>query len=122
MREIIRLTPVFKEMVWGGNKLREHFGYPIPGDDTGEAWVVSAHQEGDCLIAEGTFAGKTLSWLWDNHRELFGNAKGKEFPLLVKFIDAREDLSIQVHPDDAYAQVHENGARGKTECWYILDF
>lgn len=121
MREIIRLTPVFKEMVWGGNKLRKHFGYPIPGDDTGEAWVVSAHQEGDCLIAEGTFAGKTLSWLWDNHRELFGNAKGKEFPLLVKFIDAREDLSIQVHPDDAYAQVHENGARGKTECWYILD-
>ncbi|MCI8660531.1 MAG: mannose-6-phosphate isomerase, class I [Lachnospiraceae bacterium] len=121
MREIIKLTPVFKEMIWGGNKLRENLGYDILGDNIGEAWVVSAHDQGDCLIAEGRFAGKTLSWLWDNHRELFGNAKEKEFPLLVKFIDAREDLSIQVHPDDAYAQVHENGARGKTECWYIMD-
>lgn len=121
MREIIKLEPVFKQMVWGGSKLRENFGYEIPGEDTGEAWVVSAHPQGDCRIAEGSFAGKTLSWLWENHRELFGNAEGKEFPLLVKFIDAREDLSIQVHPDDAYAQMHENGARGKTECWYILD-
>lgn len=121
MREIIRLEPVFKEMVWGGNRMREYFGYEIPGEDTGEAWVVSAHPQGDCRISGGSFAGKSLSWLWKNHRELFGNTEGEEFPLLVKFIDAREDLSIQVHPDDAYAKTHENGARGKTECWYILD-
>lgn len=120
-KEMIRLEPVFKEMVWGGNKMRDYFGYEIPGDDTGEAWVVSAHPQGDCLVSEGRFAGKTLSWLWENHRELFGNVDGEEFPLLVKFIDAKEDLSIQVHPDDAYAKTHENGARGKTECWYILD-
>lgn len=69
----------------------------------------------------GHVCGKSLSWLWKNHRELFGNIEGEEFPLLVKFIDAKEDLSIQVHPDDTYAEVHENGARGKTECWYILD-
>ena len=120
-REIIKLKPVFKEMVWGGSRMRDYFGYEIPGEDTGEAWVVSAHPQGDCQIAEGSFAGKTLSWLWREHRELFGNAEGDEFPLLVKFIDAREDLSIQVHPDDEYARAHENGARGKTECWYILD-
>ncbi len=121
MREIIRLEPVFKQMVWGGAGLRDHFGYELPGEDTGEAWVASAHPQGDCRIAEGRFAGKTLSWLWKEHRELFGGAKGEEFPLLVKFIDAKEDLSIQVHPDDAYARVHADGARGKYECWYILD-
>lgn len=121
MREIISLEPVFKEMVWGGKKLQEYFQYEIPGDHTGEAWVVSAHPQGDCRIEEGSFSGHALSWLWDNHRELFGNLEGKEFPLLVKFIDAKTDLSIQVHPDDAYAGAHENGARGKTECWYILD-
>ncbi len=121
MREMIRLEPVFKQMVWGGNRLRDYFGYEIPGEDTGEAWVISAHPQGDCRVSEGSFEGKSLSWLWENHRELFGNMEGEEFPLLVKFIDAREDLSIQVHPDDAYAKSHENGARGKTECWYILD-
>ncbi len=121
MKEMIKLNPVFKTMVWGGNRMRDYFGYEIPGENTGEAWVVSAHPQGDCLISEGMFAGKSLSWLWKNHRELFGNIEGEEFPLLVKFIDAKEDLSIQVHPDDTYAEVHENGARGKTECWYILD-
>jgi mannose-6-phosphate isomerase class I len=67
------------------------------------------------------YQGKTLSWLWENHRELFGNAKGDVFPLLIKIIDAKADLSIQVHPDDNYAARNENGALGKTECWYILD-
>ncbi len=121
MREIIRLEPVFKQMVWGGSGLRDYFGYEIPGEDTGEAWVVSAHPQGDCRVAEGSFEGKTLSQLWKEERALFGGAEGEEFPLLVKFIDAKEDLSIQVHPDDAYARVHENGARGNYECWYILD-
>lgn len=121
MKEILRLEPVFKEMIWGGSRMKEWFGYEIPGDHTGEAWVVSAHPQGDCRIREGRFAGKTLSWLWQEHRELFGNLEGDQFPLLVKIIDAREDLSIQVHPDDAYAQEHEDGALGKTECWYILD-
>lgn len=121
MKEIIKLMPVYKEMVWGGTRMQDYFGYKIPGSDTGEAWVVSAHPQGDCRIAEGRFEGKTLSWLWDNHRELFGETEGEEFPLLVKYIDARDDLSIQVHPDDIYAAIHENGARGKTECWYILD-
>ncbi len=119
--EMIRLKPVFKQMIWGGNRMRAEFGYDIPGDDTGECWAISAHKNGDCEIAEGEYAGKTLSWLWNEHRELFGNIDLPVFPLLTKIIDARENLSIQVHPDDTYAGSHENGSLGKTECWYILD-
>lgn len=121
MKEILFLNPVFKEMIWGGSRLREEFQYEIPGEKTGECWAVSAHSNGDCEIAAGTYQGKTLSWLWKQEHSLFGNAPGEVFPLLVKIIDAREDLSIQVHPDDAYAKIHENGSLGKTECWYILD-
>jgi mannose-6-phosphate isomerase class I len=118
--DLIFLKPVFKEMIWGGNKLRS-FGYEIPGDDTGECWAISAHPNGDCVVANGEFAGKTLSELWNEHRELFGNVSGDRFPLLIKIIDAKDDLSIQVHPDDAYAKANENGSLGKMECWYILD-
>jgi mannose-6-phosphate isomerase class I len=121
MKEIIFLEPVFKTMIWGGNKLETQFGYTIPSDHTGECWAISAHKNGDCLIKNGEYRGKTLSWLWANYRELFGNAAGEVFPLLVKIIDAKADLSIQVHPDDAYAREKENAALGNTECWYILD-
>lgn len=120
-KEIIRLAPVFKQMIWGGNRLRTDWHYDIPGDDTGECWGISAHPNGDCSIAEGKFRGKTLSQLWIEQPDLFGNVDSDRFPLLVKIIDARQDLSIQVHPDDEYAAVHENGSLGKTECWYILD-
>ena len=121
MREILFLEPVFKQRIWGGERLRDAFGYDIPGNDTGEAWAVSAHAQGDCRIKGGTYGGMTLGTLWKENRELFGNLEGNEFPLLVKIIDAREDLSIQVHPDNDYARLHENGALGKCECWYILD-
>lgn len=76
---------------------------------------------GDCTIKEGTYAGKTLSELWETYPNLFGNTGLDRFPLLIKIIDAKTDLSIQVHPDDAYAKVNENGSLGKTECWYVLD-
>ncbi len=118
--DIIFLNPVFKQMIWGGSKLRD-FGYDIPGDNTGECWAISAHPNGDCIVKNGEYAGKSLSELWDSHRELFGNLEGDRFPLLIKIIDAKDDLSIQVHPDDSYARVNENGSLGKTECWYILD-
>ena len=121
MNDIIFLQPVLKEMIWGGTRLHSEYGYDIPGDHVGEAWVVSAHKSGDCLIKNGPYAARTLGWLWDNHREFFGNLEGDAFPLLVKIIDAKDDLSIQVHPDDSYAKEHEHGALGKTECWYILD-
>jgi mannose-6-phosphate isomerase/beta-glucosidase len=121
MKHILFLEPVFKEMIWGGNRLRDDFGYVIPSENTGECWAVSAHTNGDCTVKDGEFKGKKLSDLWANHRELFGNVEGETFPLLIKIIDAKADLSIQVHPDDEYAKKHENGSLGKTECWYILE-
>ena len=121
MSEILFMAPVFKQMIWGGNKLGSKWGYEIPGENTGECWAVSAHPNGDCTVKEGTFAGKTLSQLWTEEPQLFGNAAEDRFPLLIKIIDANDDLSIQVHPDDVYAGKNENGSFGKTECWYILD-
>ena len=120
-RPILFLNPVFKEMIWGGNQLAEKFGYEIPSDRTGECWAVSAHPNGDCTVREGEYAGRKLSELFKEEPELFGSLPLDRFPLLIKIIDAKADLSIQVHPDDAYAKVHENGSLGKTECWYILD-
>lgn len=120
-KEVLFVEPVFKEMIWGGNRMKEEFGYVIPGDHTGECWAISAHKNGDCKIQNGEYEGCYLSELWSSHRELFGGTEGDKFPLLIKIIDAKENLSIQVHPDDEYAKVHENGSFGKTECWYILD-
>ncbi len=121
MRELLFLNPVFKERLWGGNRLKKEFSYEIPNEHTGECWAISAHPEGDCTISDGAYKGARLSELWSSHKELFGYPSAVDFPLLVKIIDAREDLSIQVHPDDTYAREYENGAYGKTECWYILD-
>ena len=64
MSELLFLKPVFKEMIWGGNRMRSEYGYEIPGDDTGECWAISAHPNGDCVVENGTFAGKKLSELW----------------------------------------------------------
>lgn len=118
--DIIFLKPVLKEMIWGGNRLRE-FGYDLPSEHTGECWGISAHPNGDCVVDGGIFDGWTLSNLWKTHRELFGGMNQERFPLLIKIIDAKKDLSIQVHPDDAYACKYEHGSFGKTECWYVLE-
>ena len=118
---ILYLNPVFKQMIWGGARLATDWHYEIPGNDTGECWAVSAHPNGDCTVREGIYKDKKLSELWEEHPELFGNIDSDRFPLLVKIIDTKEDLSIQVHPDDAYAKVNENGSFGKMECWYVLD-
>lgn len=120
-RQLLFLNPIFTHNIWGGTNLREDFGYKVDGDDIGECWGVAAHENGDCTIREGRFVGEKLSDLWKNHREIFGNVDIDRFPLLIKIIDAKDDLSIQVHPDDSYAKVHENGSFGKMECWYILD-
>ncbi len=121
MEKLLRLKPYFSHTIWGGTRLRDEYGYDEPGDDIGECWGISAHPSGDDTIVGGEFDGQKLSALWENHRELFGNVEGDRFPLLVKIIDAKADLSIQVHPDDEYAGVHENGSLGKMECWYVLD-
>ena len=121
MKKILHLEPVLHEKIWGGTELRDQFGYAIPSDHTGECWAISGHPNGDCRVTNPEFGGQTLGQLFRTRRELFGNIPGDVFPLLVKIIDARQDLSIQVHPDDAYAKIHENGSLGKTECWYVLD-
>ena len=116
----LMIQPVFKERIWGGNHLKE-FGYEIPNDKTGECWGISAHEHGPNMIVNGEHEGKTLKELWDENTGLFGVQTTDKFPLLTKILDANDELSVQVHPDDAYAQVHENGELGKTECWYIID-
>lgn len=120
-RPILFLEPVLKEMVWGGSRLGTDFGYRIPGADTGECWGISAHPSGDDPVEDNQFVGKTLSELWRDDRYLFGGLDLDRFPLLIKVIDAKDNLSIQVHPDDTYAREHENGSLGKTECWYLID-
>ena len=104
MRELLFFEPTIKNYIWGN-----------------EYWTVSAHPHGDDVVKNGTFKGMHLSELWNEHRELFGDLCGDKFPLLVKKIDSRDDLSIQVHPDNEYARVHEDGSFGKTECWYVID-
>lgn len=117
----IFLIPEFKDRIWGGTALKDQFEYDIPTETTGECWAISAHPNGPNKVAEGPYKGKTLIELWENHRDLFGNVEGASFPLLTKILDANNDLSVQVHPDDHYANENENGELGKTECWYIID-
>ncbi len=119
--ESLFLEPVCTHNIWGGSRLHNDFGYKEEGNDIGECWGISAHPNGDGLVKNGDFAGMRLSQVWKEHPEVFGNIDYDRFPLLVKIIDAKEDLSIQVHPDDSYAKVNENGSFGKTECWYVLD-
>ena len=121
MSELLFMKPYLKDVLWGGTRLRDEYGYAGAGDHTGEAWCISATPPGCSTVKSGTYKDKTLQELWDTHRELFGNISGETFPLLVKIIDAAEDLSIQVHPDDAQAAALEQRPLGKTECWYVID-
>lgn len=120
MNEPIFLQPIFQERIWGGTKLKDLFGYDIPNDHTGECWAISAHPNGQSTVKNGPFQGMKLGDLWTSKPELF-RSESKVFPLLTKLLDASDDLSVQVHPDDEYAGKYENGELGKTECWYIVD-
>lgn len=115
------LKPVFKERIWGGTALKTDFNFDIPNEYTGECWAISAHPNGASVIENGLYEGVALNDLWEKRPELFGHPNGEVFPLLTKILDANMDLSVQVHPEDSYAKVNENGELGKTECWYILD-
>lgn len=114
------LKPTFHERIWGGTQLREQFGYEIPYEHTGECWAVSAHPHGESIVLNGEHAGIPLSKLWTTHPEYF-HSNAKQFPLLTKILDSAQDLSVQVHPDDAYAEANNLGELGKSECWYIID-
>ncbi|MCD7746075.1 MAG: class I mannose-6-phosphate isomerase [Lachnospiraceae bacterium] len=120
--EIMKLIPAGKDYIWGGTRLRDEFGKKCGLTPLAETWECSVHPDGPSIVAEGAFAGRTLSEVLKVHPEYLGTKVGekKELPILVKFIDAKEDLSIQVHPDDEYARLHE-GQNGKTELWYVMD-
>ena len=109
---MFKLTPAVKDYIWGGTRLHTRYGKPMPGERLAESWEISCHPDGPCIIASGPQAGISFAEYWEEgHTE--------DFPILVKLIDAAEPLSVQVHPDDAYAA--RLGEHGKTEMWLILD-
>jgi len=121
----LRFKPIFKPALWGGNALRPMFGQPAPTEAEGEAWVLSDQGDNLSVVAEGPLAGKTLRDLMvADERALLGDATASHgrFPLLLKFLDARQPLSVQVHPDDHRARQMEpaSAGLGKTEAWVIL--
>lgn len=120
MEKILFLEGKFSEKIWGGSRLKTEYGYEIPSDNTGEYWAISGMEGESSTILNGAFEGKSLREIYKNEPELFGSSKEEYFPLLVKIIDAADDLSIQVHPDDEMGAKYEN-SKGKTECWYILN-
>ena len=121
---ILRFKPVYKERIWGGQNLKSKLNKSdLPDGNIGESWEISAHKEGESVVAEGNFKGKSLSEIYrELGKEYFGarSENYSEFPLLIKFLDAVDDLSVQVHPDNDYARTHEN-SMGKEEIWYVID-
>ncbi|MGN0663408.1 MAG: type I phosphomannose isomerase catalytic subunit [Faecalibacterium sp.] len=117
--KFLKLTPTCKDYLWGGNKLRTEFGIQSDLDPLAEAWVLSCHPDGPSYLPDGH---TTLQQYIEAHPGCLGTncARFEQFPILIKFIDSKNDLSIQVHPSDAYAQEHEH-QYGKTEMWYVLE-
>lgn len=118
---IMKMKPVFQERLWGGKKLATRFNYSLPSNQIGECWGISAHPNGESIVMDGMYEGRTLADLWENERHLFGDYPGDMFPLLIKILDAADDLSVQVHPDDFQARKLEGVPYGKTECWYVVE-
>ena len=120
---MLKLAPAGKDYLWGGTRLITEYKKQFIWDKLAETWELSCHPDGPCTIAECEFAGKTLSeYIAAKGNSILGTKcqHMEQFPLLIKFIDAKKDLSIQVHPSDEYALKYE-GQYGKTEVWYIMD-
>ena len=117
------LKPIGKDYLWGGSRINDDFSKGIDMVPLAESWECSTHPAGVCSVDSGEFSGQLLSEVLESNPEMLGtNNNGlSELPILIKLIDAKQDLSVQVHPDDTYAKVHENGQNGKTEVWYVLD-
>lgn len=117
------LKPAGKDYLWGGSRLNDDFSKGIDLEPLAETWECSTHPDGPSSVASGEFCGRLLSDVLKERPEFLGThpETKSELPILIKFIDAKKDLSVQVHPDDAYAFDKENGQKGKTEMWYVLD-
>ncbi|MCM1334452.1 MAG: class I mannose-6-phosphate isomerase [Bacteroides sp.] len=121
--EILKLNAPCKDYLWGGTRLRDEYGKKSEKDKIAESWELSCHKDGQSVIANGAYAGKTLSeYIEQNGRDVLGRnaAKFEYFPILIKLIDAKDNLSVQVHPENDYA-LRVEGEYGKTEMWYIVD-
>ena len=118
----LKLDPAFKDYLWGGTRLRDDFGKKCDFDKIAESWELSCHKDGASVIANGEQAGKTLAQYIEEDKSVLGTNcdRFEQFPILIKLIDAKDNLSVQVHPDNEYAQRVE-GEYGKTEMWYIVD-
>ncbi|MBE5873349.1 MAG: class I mannose-6-phosphate isomerase [Lachnospiraceae bacterium] len=118
----ILLRPIGKDYLWGGNRLREEYGKDLLQVPLAETWECSTHPDGPSVVVSGSYQGMGLDEVLQKHPEWLGSRyEGKdELPILIKFIDAAKDLSVQVHPDDEYALEREKQL-GKTEMWYVLD-
>ncbi|PKA99406.1 mannose-6-phosphate isomerase type 1 [Flavobacteriaceae bacterium MAR_2009_75] len=121
----LKFQPILKERLWGGTKLKDVLGKPIENDITGESWELSTVSGDVSVVSNGKLVGKTLQELIEEFPEqVLGNSVferfGTDFPILIKFIDAKKDLSIQLHPNDELAKERHNSF-GKTEMWYVMD-
>ena len=119
----LKLTSAIKDYIWGGTRLSTDFSFVSFADRQAEAWVLSCHPDGESVIENGSFKGRTLGDVLKNEGKSYLGTNCEKFdffPVLIKLIDAKDDLSVQVHPDDEYALKNEN-QYGKTEAWYILD-
>lgn len=120
---ILKLKPSCKDYIWGGHRLAEEYHKEYEGDVLAETWELSCHPDGPSMIVNGIHGGKTLQqYIEEEGREVLGThcRRFRDFPILTKFIDAKDNLSIQVHPDNRYALKNE-GQYGKTEMWYVMD-
>lgn len=124
----MRLKPAGKDYIWGGTRLKDEFSKEIDMEPLAETWECSTHPDGLSFVSGGEFDGKTLASVIREHPDYIGSHPdvdekdgNPDLPVLIKLIDANQDLSVQVHPDDSYAFENEEGQRGKTEMWYVLD-
>ena len=120
---VYKLQPSYKDYLWGGHRLVDEYGKDYDGDILAESWELSCHPDGPSTIVNGPYAGKTLEeYIETAGKEVLGSncRRFRDFPILIKFIDAKQNLSIQVHPDNRYALKNE-GQYGKTEMWYVVD-
>ena len=121
--EPLLLRPAGKDYLWGGNRLNDDFEKNIRLSPLAETWECSTHPDGQSYVSGGHFDGQSLAKVLKARPDYLGMRHRGEtgLPILIKFIDAKKDLSVQVHPGDDYARLHENGQLGKTEMWYVLD-
>ncbi len=117
-----KLSPVFKDYIWGGERLKTIYNKQTDMSPVAESWELSCHKDGNSTVASGEYSGMTLcEYVSKFDKECMGEKyNGENFPILIKLIDAKSNLSVQVHPDDEYAFKAE-GEQGKTEMWYIVD-